>query len=111
VALKTPPRKPSAAAYKSGIKKNAALIKLPVKRKSSAAKKQQKTRSFKGLKIGWAIRSASSMIAAIINNNYEGKFYTNHLSGLLLGMVDQEKLDRKINLETKRYVYIKHVTP
>src|ERR1700749_3796526 len=47
---KTPARKTTANAYKAEIKKNAAVIKPPVKRKPATAKKQPK-RSLRGLKI------------------------------------------------------------
>jgi hypothetical protein len=44
-------------------------------------------------------------LAVFCNTHYGGPFYTNQLSGLLLGMVKKGTLLRTINPETNRYVY------
>lgn len=49
--MKNPPRKVTPASYKAEIKKNAAVIKPPVKRKPSA-KKSVKKRNYTGVRIG-----------------------------------------------------------
>jgi lysozyme len=52
--LKTPPRKTTAASYKAEIKKNAAVLKPPVKRKPAAGKKVKK-RGYTSLRVAVVI--------------------------------------------------------
>jgi hypothetical protein len=46
-------------------------------------------------------------LADFCDANYDGPFYTNQLSGLLMTMTAKGKLNRTVSPHTKRYVYTK----
>lgn len=46
-------------------------------------------------------------LADFCDANYDGPFYTNQLSGLLMAMTVKGKLNRTVSPHTKRYVYTK----